>query len=166
MHAKLSIFGIMSLLLFSCNTAKLKEEQNEQKKISKWIVGKYLFMDEGAGVYYEEWTKNDSVNYNGNGFYLTGDAVDTLFSMHMKLILQKDKTVLIYDVKESGKMKELEFFLTSKENSNYVFENPVHDFPSILQYKFLPDSTIEVTQRGFIENKEKVRDYKIRKINQ
>jgi hypothetical protein len=47
----------------------------------------------------------------------------------------------------------------------YVFENPFRDFPSIMQYKIMGDSVIEVIQRGFEKNKEKVVEYKATKIN-
>ncbi len=166
MKIKAVIYSLFTILIWSCNSSNKNEAAvDTSKTLSGWIQGKYIFMDEGAGIYYEEWVKLDSSNYKGSGFYLTNDLIDTLFSMKMKMLIQKNKTTMIYDVKESGEKKELEFVLTSKENSTYVFENPFHDFPSIMQYKFLPDSTIEVTERGFVDNKEKVRDYKIKRIN-
>lgn len=161
----LVIYSLSLVLLVSCNSVDQTAATNEAKTLRTWISGKYIFMDEGAGIYYEEWAKVDSTTYNGSGFYLTNDLIDTLFAMKMKLLLSSNKTTMIYDVKEKGEKKELEFVLTSKENSTYVFENPFRDFPSIMQYKFLPDSTIEVTERGFVDNKEKVREYKIKKIN-
>lgn len=166
MKIKVFIFSFILTALYACNPSSIENvANNESKTLQSWIEGKYIFMDEGAGIYYEEWAKMDSANYKGSGFYLTNDLIDTLFSMKMRLILAKNKTTMMYDVRENKEKKELEFVLTSKENSTYVFENPFRDFPSIMQYKFLPDSTIEVTERGFVDNKEKVRDYKIKRIN-
>lgn len=165
MKIKQIIYTLLVVFLFSCNSNNPNTAGNDSKTLSSWIQGKFIYMDEGAGIYYEEWTKIDSSTYKGSGFYLTNDLIDTLFSMKMKMLISKNKTTLIYDVKEKGEKKELEFVLTSKENSTYVFENPFHDFPSIMQYKFYPDSTIEVTERGFVDNKEKVRDYKIKRMN-
>jgi len=131
----------------------------------KWIEGKYVVVNDQAGFYSEEWTKTDNNNYTGTGYFLTRDCVDTLLHIKMRLMHEKDKTTLFYDVKDQVKNKETEFTLTKGENNMYVFENPFRDFPSIMQYKIIGDSVIEVTQRGFYANKEKVIDYRATKIN-
>jgi hypothetical protein len=131
----------------------------------KWIEGKYIVINEGAGFYYEEWIKIDNNNYTGTGYALTRDCIDTVFSMKMRLMREKDKTTLFYDVKNQNENKETEFTLTKGENNVYVFENPFRDFPSIMQYKILGDSVIEVTERGFAKNKEKVIEYRATKMN-
>ena len=131
----------------------------------KWIQGKYVVVNDQSGFYYEEWTKIDNNNYTGTGFFLTRDCIDTLLNIKMRLMHEKEKTTLFYDVKDQKKNKETEFTLTKGENNIYVFENPFRDFPSIMQYKIIGDSVIEVTQRGFYANKEKVIDYRATKIN-
>ncbi len=131
----------------------------------KWIEGKYIVMNDEAGFYYEEWIKVDKNNYTGIGYALTRDCIDTVFSMKMRLIHEKEKTTLFYDVKNQNENKETEFTLTKGENNVYVFENPFRDFPSIMQYKILGDSVIEVTERGFAKNKEKVIEYRATKMN-
>ena len=108
----------------------------------KWIVGKYIVVHDLSGFYYEEWFKVDNNNYTGTGFFLTRDCVDTILSMKMRLMHEKEKTTLFYDVKDSTFSKETEFTLTKGENIIYVFENPFRDFPSIMQYKIIGDSVI------------------------
>ena len=122
-------------------------------------------MNDQSGFYYEEWFKVDDNNYNGTGCFLTRDCVDTIFSIKMRMIHEKDKTILFYDVKDQKENKETEFTLTKGENNIYVFENPFRDFPSIMQYKIIGDSVIEVIERGFANNKEKVVEYRATKIN-
>ncbi len=131
----------------------------------KWIEGKYIVVHDLSGFYYEEWFKADNNNYKGTGYFLTRDCVDTILSIKMRLMHEKEKTTLFYDVKGSAESKETEFTLTKGENNIYVFENPFRDFPSIMQYKIIGDSVIEVTERGFEKNKEKVVEYKATKIN-
>jgi hypothetical protein len=131
----------------------------------KWIEGKYIVVNDQSGFYYEEWKKADNNNYTGTGCFLTRDCVDTIFSIKMRLMHEAEKTTLFYDVKDQKVSKETEFTLTKGENHVYVFENPFRDFPSIMQYKIFGDSVIEVTQRGFENNKEKVVEYKATKIN-
>ena len=122
-------------------------------------------MNDQSGFYYEEWKKVDANNYTGRGYFLKKDGIDTLYSIKMRLMHEKDKTILFYDVKDQKETKETEFTLTKGENNIYVFENPFRDFPSILQYKIMGDNTIDVTERGFEKNKEKVVTYQARKID-
>lgn len=170
MKFPLNILLITITTLFSfCGGSQLDSSQktvvDSTSNSFNWIEGKFIVINEGAGFYYEEWIKVDNNNYNGTGYALTRDCVDTVFSMKMRLIHEKDKTTLFYDVKNQNENKETEFTLTKGENNVYVFENPFRDFPSIMQYKILGDSVIEVTERGFSKNKEKVIEYRATKMN-
>lgn len=160
---------VTTLLLCSCigDQQKLAENPDSDPLAMgfKWIEGKYVVMNDQSGFYYEEWLKVDNNNYTGTGYFLTRDCIDTLLNIKMRLMHEKEKTTLFYDVKDQKKNKETEFTLTKGENNVYVFENPFRDFPSIMQYKIIGDSVIEVTQRGFYANKEKVIDYRAIKIN-
>jgi hypothetical protein len=163
----ISIF--LCFLISSCGGS---QKDSEESKLAdslttgfNWIQGKYVVVNDQSGFYYEEWTKVDNNNYNGTGYFLTRDCIDTLLNIKMRLMHEKEKTTLFYDVKDQNKNKETEFTLTKGENNMYVFENPFRDFPSIMQYKIIGDSVIEVTQRGFYANKEKVIDYRATKIN-
>ena len=165
----LNIFIITAFLASSCGGSGSSSAENGAADSTansfKWIEGKYIVMNDQAGFYYEEWTKIDNNNYNGTGYALTRDCIDTVFSMKMRLMHEKDKTTLFYDVKDQNKNKETEFTLTKGENNIYVFENPFRDFPSIMQYKVFGDSVIEVTERGFAKNKEKVIEYRAVKMD-
>lgn len=170
MKFPLNILLIIFTALFSfCGGGSPEAAKNSDTDSTansfKWIEGKYIVINEGAGFYYEEWIKIDNNNYTGTGYALTRDCIDTVFSMKMRLMREKDKTTLFYDVKNQNENKETEFTLTKGENNVYVFENPFRDFPSIMQYKILGDSVIEVTERGFAKNKEKVIEYRATKMN-
>jgi hypothetical protein len=162
-----SITVITIFLLYSCNGDQANVSENETSASIgfKWIEGKYVVVNDQSGFYSEEWIKTDPDNYHGVGYFLTRDCVDTLLSIKMRLMHEQDKTILFYDVKDQKKKTETEYTLTKGENNIYVFENPFRDFPSIMQYKIIGDSVIEVTQRGFYANKEKVIDYRATKIN-
>lgn len=160
------LFFIAGILMSGCNPSEEATiAADESKTLKTWIEGKYLFSDGEAGIYFVEWARIDSNTYSGNGNFVTNDLIDTLFRMNMKLVISKKKATMFYDVTAKKEKKQLEFVLTSKENNTYVFENPFHDFPSIMQYKMLADSAIEVTERGFINNKEKVRQFTLKKTN-
>ncbi len=159
--------SIISILLFvACgNQPEIIENLTPQNKLNSWIEGKYLFNDGDAGFYFEEWKMKDSTEYSGTGFYLTRDFVDTLFQMKMRLLLQPKKTTMFYDVKGQNENKQTEFVLTNNTDNKFVFENPFRDFPSIMEYRLLGDTLIEVTERGFVDNKEKIRHFSLQKID-
>lgn len=161
------LFLIVVLALATgCNPPEdIAMAKDESKTLKSWFEGNFIFSDGGAGIYFENWRKTDTSTYEGYGNYVTNDLIDTLFRMNMKLVINKHKATMFYDVTERSKKKQLEFALTSKENSTYVFENPFHDFPSIMQYKVMADSSIEVTERGFINNKERVREFTLKRTN-
>lgn len=160
------IISLCALIFIGCsNESEIIENLSPQNKISTWIDGKYLFNDGDAGFYFEEWSRKDSTEYIGKGFYLTRDYVDTLFQMNMRLLLQPKKTTMLYDVKGQNENKETEFVLTNNTNNKFVFENPFRDFPSIMEYRLLGDTLIEVTERGFVNNKEKIRHFSLIKID-
>ena len=166
---RFSLFISILIILSSCGRNQTSDFNSPGPDTSavafKWIEGKYVVMNDQSGFYYEEWFKADADNYNGTGCFLTRDCVDTIFSIKMRLIHEKEKTILFYDVKDQKENKETEFTLTKGENNIYVFENPFRDFPSIMQYKIIGDSVIEVIERGFANNKEKVVEYRAPKIN-
>ena len=130
----------------------------------KWPEGKYLFVD-SSGYYYEEWAKGDSGTCKGAGYFLTKNGVDTLFSINMQLKKQNDIMIMYYNVKGEKEKKDIEFKLTKEERDFFVFENPVHDFPSIMEYRILGDTAIEIKESGFVMGKEQIRDFIIKKID-
>jgi hypothetical protein len=156
----------MLLLLASCSGADKDEAQENGAKLT-WPTGKFLYVHENSGYYFEEWKKIDDLTYKGEGHFLTRDCIDTLFSMSLRLAKEKEKTTLYYAVKNQNDNKEIEFILTKADPNLhlYVFENPFRDFPSIMQYRMIGDTAMEVTERGFEDNKERIRQYLIRKIN-
>ena len=169
MKFPLNILIGLGLILSSCSNSQLNSAKNTGADSTTtsfdWIQGKYIVVNDQSGFYYEEWIKLNNNNYTGTGYFLTRDCVDTIFSLKMRLMHEVDKTTLFYDVKDKKESKEAEFTLTKGEINIYVFENPFRDFPSIMQYKIIGDSVIEVTERGFEKNKEKVVEYRATKIN-
>lgn len=164
------IIPVFSFYFFSCGNAGKTETDlpatgtPAAETPFNWPQGKYIYVNNG-GMYFEEWTKGDSGIYKGAAFFINQKSNDTLFSTSLKLQRKKDKTILYYVAKGQNNTKDVEFTLTKEDHNLFVFENPFRDFPSILQYKILGDSAIEVTERGFVNNHEQVKEYKVKKIN-
>ncbi|MGZ3884413.1 MAG: hypothetical protein ACXVPQ_04260 [Bacteroidia bacterium] len=167
----LHIVSAGTLLLCSCSgpgkpesAAAYRDSIPLTETTFNWPEGKYLYVN-GGGMYFEEWAKGDSGIYKGTGFFINQASNDTLFSTTMRLQRKKEKTTLFYVVKGQSDNKDVEFMLTKEDGNVFVFENPFRDFPSIMQYKILGDTAIEVTERGFVNNHENVKVYTVKKID-
>jgi hypothetical protein len=147
----------------SCNQSPSSKKENnvatkkEQKKFV-WTEGTFKSTSK-SGVYTELWLKVNDTEYFGNGYFIA--TVDTLFSMKMKLIVEKQAVKIFYTVRGQNNGQATEFVLSKQQNNVYTFENPFRSFPSIMQYKLLSDTAITVLERGFVDNKEKVREYTV-----
>jgi hypothetical protein len=81
----------------------------------------------------------------------------------MKLQQTREGLFMFFNVKNQNDNKEVEFRLTKQDNQTYTFENPFRDYPSIVTYKILTDTTINVVMHGFKNGKEKKEDFIITK---
>jgi hypothetical protein len=81
----------------------------------------------------------------------------------MKLQQTHEGLFMFFNIKNQNDNKDVEFRLTKQDNQTYTFENPFRDYPSIVTYKILTDTTINVVMRGFKNGKEKKEDFIITK---
>jgi hypothetical protein len=155
---------ITGFICLSCshdeNTSKIDELKKPQ---FKWINGNYI-LKSSYGTYYENWENDDSLDFKGFGYYMDSTNTDTLFRQAMNLENTPKGIFMYFNVKNQNDNKTVEFKLTKEENNSYTFENPFRDYPSIIIYKILNDSTVNVVMRGFKNENEKKEDFIITKI--
>ncbi len=124
----------------------------------KWIEGSFEYSN-AKGIYKETWKKINNAEYKGFGCFCI--KADTVFMMNMRLYKVENTIKMSYKVNRQNENKDIDFILSKQLNNVYVFENPFRDFPSIMQYKFLGDSAIEVKESGFEDNKAKVVEFTV-----
>ncbi len=155
---------ITLFILFSCSNAEINKMTNaDAEKQFLWIEGNYLFKSSFGGIYFENWKKIDSLNYNGLGYYMDSTNVDTLFRQAMNLEKTANGVYMHYHVKNQNDNKVVEFKLTKQDNQMYTFENSFRDYPSIITYKIINDTSVNVVMRGFKKGAEKKEDFIISK---
>ena len=151
------------IFLSSCSSQDSdKTTLPEREPLFNWITGNYTLTSD-YGYYYENWEKLDSATYKGLGYFMDADNVDTLFRQSMKLQKTGKGVVMFYDVKNQNDNKIVEFLLTKQDNNVYTFENSFRDYPSIVTYKILSDTSINVIMHGFKNGAEKSEDFVITK---
>ena len=155
---------IISAILFSsCSSQELElTALPEKASLFNWVTGNYTLKSD-YGYYYENWEKQDSVTYKVVGYFMDVDNEDTLFRQRMKLQKTRKGVVMFYDVKNQNDNKIVEFLLTKEENNVYTFENSFRDYPSIVTYKIMSDTSINVVMHGFKNGIEKSEDFVITK---
>lgn len=154
---------IVFTVLASCNNSNdARMETNCTTKFTSWISGKYK-LTTNHGNYYENWEKLDSVNYKGIGYFMNVENDDTLFRQSMKWSENENGVYMIFNVKNQNDNKDVEFKLTKHERNIYTFENAFRDYPSIITYKILNDTSVNVVMYGFKDKEEKKEDFIITK---
>ena len=159
------ILNCFALIIFSescSDDRKILSDASEKKQPLSWVVGNYM-LSSSHGNYYENWEKIDSVTYYGLGYFMDTENQDTLFRQRMKLQQTPEGTFMYFNVKNQNDNKDVQFRLTKQENRVFTFENPFRDYPSIVSYKVLSDTAINIVMRGFKNGKEKKEDFVINK---
>lgn len=147
----------------ACSEEKLALDNSIGKPVAlNWVTGNYKLASK-YGKYFENWEKMDSVTYLGFGYFMDADNEDTLFRQRMKLQQTSEGLFLFFNVKNQNDNKDVEFRLTKLDSKTYTFENPFRDYPSIVTYKLLTDTSINVVMRGFKKGEEKIEDFVITK---
>lgn len=149
--------------MISCSEINVESEKTDTKITPiKWIIGDYKLKSD-YGNYFEKWIMQDSLTYSGFGYFLDTENQDTLFRQSMKLKQELETIYMYFNVKNQNDNKDVEFKLTKQEGKVYTFENPFRDYPSIVTYKILSDTSINVVMYGFKNGKEKKEDFIITK---
>ncbi len=168
LYLKLTCFV---LIFYACTQAEKKDLEStivnkidSTSKISlKWAEGSFEYSNT-KGIYKETWKKINNTEYKGFGCFCI--KTDTVFMMSMRLYKAENTVKMSYKVNHQNEDKATDFILSKQLNNVYVFENPFRDFPSIMQYKFLGDTAIEVKESGFENDKAKVVEFTITKAKQ
>lgn len=156
-------YSISVIFTISCSNEQKKATLvTEKAKPIEWLASNY-FLKGAYGNYYENWKKQDSVTYYGLGYFMDVENEDTLFRQKMKWIQDPDGIFMYFNVKNQNDNKDVEFRLTKHENNLFTFENPFRDYPSIITYKILSDTSVNVVMHGFEKGKEKNEDFIIEK---
>lgn len=105
----------------------------EQLEKAQWFIGTWGNTST-EGELTESWRKeNDSV-FHGESYFVTGGK-DTVFAEHVKLQEATGKLSYIVTVPNQNNAEPVQFDATSVTDTQIVFENPKHDYPSKIVYK-------------------------------
>lgn len=110
-------------------------------------IFKRLYVLEGTwkmttkrGAICEEWKKIDDNYLQGKGYMIRG--TDTIINERVALTNTKEGILYSSTVEDQNNKEPIAFKMTRAENDVFVFENPVHDFPKRIVYRFVTSDSI------------------------
>ncbi|MCF2447150.1 DUF6265 family protein [Dyadobacter sp. CY345] len=111
------------------------------------------------GVLYESWEKVSDNELQGKSFKITG--ADTIVLERVRLALDQNFQI-VFAVRVDGENdgKETLFYLSKVTGSDYIFENPKHDFPKRIVYAIPKGDLLHAYIEGEIESKNQRSDFK------
>ncbi len=124
------------------NTEKPEPEQPEgesQLTKAEWLIGRWENNSE-EGNLSETWTKTEDGSLEAKTYFVIG--TDTVFREHVRL--EEKDGVVSYLANVSGQNggSPVAFKMTKMEGHTMVFENPNHDYPTMITYVHKGDSVI------------------------
>lgn len=113
-------------------------EDNTQLLLS--LSGKWVSYD---GSYLEEWDKDDDTLLVGAGYLVKNGKM----IRSEKLAIVHEKSGFYYQAAVTGQNqgKTISFGPAVFSGSSVIFENAKHDFPNLLRYIFMGDSSLNVS---------------------
>ena len=120
--------------------SKIFDGKYSQLHKTEWLIGNWQRISK-EGILIEAWTQLNDSTYSGRSFFISNG--DTLSSELISLEQRKGKLYYIPTVSDQNNRKSVIFTMTGLTDSSATFENPEHDFPQKIVYRFQkPDSLI------------------------
>lgn len=151
---------VFLLTLIACNNGKenrkvdvkvdVKDPTASQTIFDK-LVGEWQSED---GKTFEQWIKNENGTYESRVYSVKG--TDTSWNEQAKIYRENDKWIFENTVKGQNDGRPVKFTSSILTDSSIQFTNPVHDFPTDVNYSIADENTIHAFIIG--PNKKEGRD--------
>lgn len=149
--------------MVSCNT-----EPTNNKKIGIdelfWLQGNWTYTSKN-GTYYEKWVTTPSSFITGIGYFISTDN-DTLYSQKMNIVVEDNSLFLVINAKNFNENRNIKFkFINTYSGNEFYFENLFKDYPQLIKYALINDTTCTVTMKGTYKNKSKTEEFNLIKTS-
>lgn len=128
-----------------------------QQKEFGWLIGSWKLKEKNI---VESWSVDeDGKSLKGMSMKVNGN--ETTILEETKLISKEGMFYYVADV--SGKQGAIDFKIASFDASGFVSENPAHDFPKLIRYRYVKKDDKEFIEAA-IEGDGKVIPYYFEKV--
>ena len=144
------------IFLFLITVCLAKVACAQQTEFS-WLIGSWKLKDKNV---FEVWQKETGSNtLQGKSYKIVGR--DTVILEKIQLVKKDQSFFYVPDAAEN--QKPVEFKITSYSKHSFVAENPDHDFPKLIRYKYLRKDNNEFIQAA-IEGNGKTIPYDFQRV--
>jgi len=129
---------VASIMLFCLSAFNFTDNSKAFKKLYA-LEGTWK-MNTKRGAICEEWKKMDKDYLQNKGYMLRG--TDTIISERVSLTNTKEGIFYTSTVEDQNNKQPISFKMTKGEDNVFVFENPEHDFPKRIVYRFVTSDSL------------------------
>jgi Domain of unknown function (DUF6265) len=122
------VFPILFLLVFSACAPRIAK--------FGWLAGDWEMLRKKGGVLVESWKLTDAKSMQGRTLRIV--AQDTTPQESVQLYYKNKHFWYVPTVPDQNEAKPVAFKLIDARAGTFVFENPQHDFPQRIIYRFCP----------------------------
>jgi hypothetical protein len=102
----------------------------------RWLIGTWEMHRAAGGSRFEIWAPKNDFTLSGEGLRIEG--TDTFLLEKIELVMKNDNFYYIPTIPDQNNAQPISFELKKTEGTVYTFENPGHDFPQRIIYRFKP----------------------------
>lgn len=99
------------------------------------LAGTWKMVTKRGTIICEEWKKVDNHYLQNRGYMIRGS--DTIVTERVSLTNTKEGIFYTSTVEDQNNRQPIAFTLTKADDSMFFFENPAHDFPKRIVYRFV-----------------------------
>ncbi len=153
---KQSIIWVTFFVLFSSCTDKYAPLDR-----LSWISGKWR-TDVKGNELTENWSRTNDSTWMGQSAFMENGKIR--YTETMSIRLRENKLQFITAVSNQNDGKEVAFNLISQSESQFVFENPTHDFPQRITYVYKGENKLYAYISSDINGKEKRVEFHFQRV--
>ncbi|MEO6232211.1 MAG: DUF6265 family protein [Ferruginibacter sp.] len=132
------VFSIIVIFILSSFLMLPEKAQDPFRQLNN-LQGTWM-MKTGKGFIGESWKKINDSTLQSNGFMIKDG--DTINAENVQLIKNKAGIFYIPTVTNQNNQQPVTFRLTSSANNEFIFENPLHDFPKRIGYQLIANDSL------------------------
>jgi hypothetical protein len=148
-YYRISIITLLSIFLYNCNdqnasttntnadSATVAEKPAFPPPVFEKLLGTWQSEN---GKNFEQWKKNGDGTYQSDVYSLIGK--DTSWKEQAHIYAENAKWIFENRVKDQNEGKAIKFTSIILTDNSVQFSNPVHDFPTDINYTVLDQNTL------------------------
>lgn len=158
--SKISVSGLVIVMSLMASIYSCKKSNPAFESLAQ-IQGTWVMRFDSSAVY-EKWEKVNDTLYIGMSYEVSNG--DSVLTETLQIISNDEGIFYIPTVSNQNEGKPVTFRMAEPEGNNFVFENPQHDWPTVISYEFLPGNKLKASVSGLVNDEMRSLDFDYVKV--